>query len=153
FHSRDYPRGEIELSSVASSAKAPARKALYLSLIDDIDVPPAVILLGLLSAGVIVLIAFLVHFVAKRIFLIDLLEPLWRDEQETGPATLGRNLFLVGRDRNWKEDVKRNLFFWFHLKDLEDPEKGWPACRSDLLDSDRVILVEGFEQRLRDPEF
>lgn len=157
FHSRDYPRGEIELSSAApaaSSGKAPARKALYLSLADGIDVPPADILLWIiLSVGVIVLIAFLVHFVAKRIFLIDLLEPLWRDEQETGPATLGRNLFLVGRDRNWKEDVKRNLFFWFHLKDLDDPEKGWPACRSALLESDRVILVEGFEHRLRDPEF
>jgi hypothetical protein len=155
FHSRDYPQGEIQLysrASAPSSGKAPA-KAFYLSLVDGFNVPLSTFALWLLSGSVVLLAAFLVHFVAKRIFLIDLLEPLWRDEQETGPATLGRNLFLVGRNRNWKEDVKRNLFFWFHLKDLEDPEKGWPACRPALLESDRVILVEGFEHRLRDPEF
>ncbi len=150
FHSRDYPQGEIELYSPAPAA--PAQRAFYLSLVDG-DYTPYVIALWILSGGVILLIGFLVRFVARRIFLIDLLEPLWRDERDTGPATLGRNLFLVGRDRNWKEEVKRNLFSWFHLKDLEDPEKGWPACRAALLESDRVILVEGFEHRLRDPEF
>jgi hypothetical protein len=156
FHSRDYPQGEIHLYSPAPSLhlrRAPTQKAFYLSIADGIYTPPSVIALSVLFSGIIILVAFLVHFVARRIFLIDLLEPLWRDERETGPATLGRNLFLVGRDRNWKEDVKRNLFFWFHFKDLEDPEKGWPACRPALLESDRVILVEGFEHRLRDPEF
>jgi hypothetical protein len=99
------------------------------------------------------LVSLVTLFISKRIFLIDLVEPLWFEKNDAGPATIGRNLFLVGKGRNWQEDVKRNQFFLIRVMELDDPEKGWPGCRPALLASDRVILVEGFDHRLRDPEF
>jgi hypothetical protein len=158
FQSRDYPGG-IHLSSLGSpsdsasttAGKPVAKVPVYLSSMIA-TFPPFYLFLLVLLCGLVSLVALLVRFVARRVFLIDLLEPLWLNAQETGPATIGRNLFLIGKDRNWKEEVKKSRFYWMHFKDLEDPEKGWPACRAELMESDRVILVEGFEYKLRDPE-
>jgi hypothetical protein len=163
LHSRDYPDSEIHLTS---SPLEPPPGDPPASLAGALPVPWALLgtlrqaslphfLLGLLSLSALLCLAVLVaRFVARRIFLIDLLEPLWTEREETGPSTIGRNIFLVTRERSWREKEKvRERFFWLDLKELEDPEKGWPARRPALMEDPRVILVEGFEHRIGDDDF
>jgi hypothetical protein len=157
FHSRDYPERELHLSSPVwalsgSQAGAPQGNRILLSSFGGFISTPS-FLRALSLVGLLCLVWLLVRFVAKRIFLIDLLEPFWAEREETGPATIGRNLFLVGKDRKWQEEVKKDRFDWIHFKDLDDPNKDWATCKSALMESDRVILVEGFEHKFRDPEF
>ena len=163
LHSRDYPKSEIHLTS---SPLEPPPGDPPASLAGALPVPWALlgtlrqaslpdVLLGLLSLSALLCLTVLVaRFVARRIFLIDLLEPLWSEREETGPSTIGRNIFLVTKGRSWreKEEVKKR-FFWLDLKELENPEKGWPARRPALMEDPRVILVEGFEHRIGDDDF
>lgn len=158
LHSRDYPGGSIHLDSHPRQPVSPANQRggvkkeekLHLaSMVGDL-LPSG--LAGLLSLSALGgLVALVILFISKRIFLIDLVEPLCFEKNDEGPTTIGRNLFLVGRNRSWQEDDQK--FFRFRIVDLEDPEKGWPARRAELLASKGVILVDGFEHRLRDPEF
>lgn len=152
LHSRDYPQGEIRL---ASTMNEPSRG----SGLDQAEIflagklSPKKVAYGFLFSLLLCLSLFLVRFTSRRVFLIDLLEPLWAERDETGPSTMGRNLFLVSKGKQWKEEVKKENFFWLHLKDLEDPEKGWPAIRPALVADERVILVEGFAERIGDRDF
>jgi hypothetical protein len=156
FHSRDYPEGEIHLSSpmwalAGPQEEAPADRKLVLSAAGG-ALSAAALLRWLCLLAFAGLVWLLVRFVARRIFLIDLLEPLWSEKEETGPATIGRNLFLVGRNHQWQEEVKKNRFDWVHMKDLDRPGEDWSDRKAALMESDRVILVEGFEYKFRDPE-
>lgn len=156
LHSRDYPGGGIHLTSSPRQPDPIARsggaeKGVHLASMVGNLLPSG--LAGLLFLGGLGgLVALVILFISKRIFLIDLVEPLCLEKNDDeSPATIGRNLFLVGRSRRWQEDD--NKFFRLRIVDLEDPEKGWPARRPELLASKSVILVDGFEHRLRDPEF
>lgn len=157
FHNKDYPRGEIHLISAlrqpvprAPGASAQTQQDKTVIRASFGGAPTGSQLYGFLSLILLFgLIAAVVAFIARRIFLINLLAPLWSEKDDTELATIGRNLFLVGKPRNWSDEVKQS-FFCIHIKDLDDPEKGWPARRADLLDSKQMILVEGFEVRLRD---
>lgn len=158
LHNENYPKGEVHLISALqqplpgdSGTSASASENPKVLRASFGGIPPITQLFGFLVfltlPGMIVVA---VTFIAKRIFLINLLAPLWSEKDDTEPATIGRNLFLVGKPRNWSEMV-RESFFCIHIKDLEDSVNGWPARRPDLLDSKKMILVEGFEFRLRDP--
>jgi hypothetical protein len=155
LHSQDYPGGGIHLTSnprqpLPARPSGGSEKGVHLASMVENLVPSG--LAGLLFLGLLGgLVALVILFISKRIFLIDLVEPLWFEKNDEGPATIGRNLFLVGKSRSWQEDDSK--FFRLRIVDLEDPEKGWPARRSELLASKGVILVDGFEHRLRDPEF
>ncbi len=157
FHSLDYPEGQIYLASEVgptSNSQADSsseEKVLQSSVGVNLFIAPVGHLV--VFAGSLFLLWVLVRFVAKRVFLIDLLEPFWSDRKDKGPATIGRNLFLIGKSRIWHDDVKQDRFDWIQFKDFEDPHKGWSVRRAALLESDRVILVEGFEHRLWDQEF
>ncbi len=155
LHSQDYPGGGIHLASsprqpVPAARSGGTEKGVHLASMIGNLLPSG--LAGLLFLGVLGgLVALVILFISKRIFLIDLVEPLCFEKNDESPATIGRNLFLVGRSRRWQEDDSK--FFRLRIVDLEDSEKGWPARRSELLASKDVILVDGFEHRLRDVEF
>lgn len=150
LHSQDYPGGGIHLTSNPRQPLPTKKEDAYLASMVEGLLPSG--LVSLLFLGILAgLVTLVILFISKRIFLIDLVEPLCFEKNDESPATIGRNLFLVGKSRSWQEDDQK--FFRLRIVDLEDPEKGWPARRSELLASKGVILVDGFGHRLRDPEF
>jgi hypothetical protein len=157
LRSHDYPDGDLQLvsnvdqpipiESSQESVQAPIRAASFATPSRGTAVGSLVFLI--LLGG---LVAAVTRFIAKRIFLIDLLEPLWFETDDKGPATIGRNLFLVGKIRPWKRDLLRDVFSFIPVQDLKNAQTGWPACRQELLASSRAILIEGFDHEFRDPE-
>ncbi len=117
--------------------------------------------LGLLFPRLLLGIGFgaallaLVRFTARRLFLVDLAEPLWFGHESDLPATVGCNLLLVSRKRSWSVKEKEKHFFCLSVVELEDEVEGWPRRRLELTGSlpDRNILVEGFEHRIFDAAF
>jgi hypothetical protein len=89
-------------------------------------------------------------FISRRVFLVDLIEPLWSG----GVGAVGSNLFLFNRRRAW---LPRDPDSCVRLdcKDLEQQARGWPEKRLELQRSQpgRTALVAGFEHRIFDPEF
>lgn len=155
LHSREYPDGPIHLTSTLSpSSQDGTSESKHAGMLLAVGLSPRQIPFLALLSVLLCLSIFLVRFTSRRIFLIDLLEPLGGELDETGPASTGRNLFFVSRGKQWKREVDKDGFFWFHMRDLEDSEKGWPAIRPDLVkEHRRVILVEGFEERIWDRDF
>jgi hypothetical protein len=96
----------------------------------------------------------LVLFVARRVFLLDVDEPLWAGRTVDLPSMVGANVLLISRTRSWRIH-DRDSFFPLSFRDLgelEEGENGWPACRSKLvLSPPSNVLVEGFEHRAFDP--
>jgi hypothetical protein len=95
-------------------------------------------------------LAGLAGFISRRVFLVDLIEPLWSG----GVGAVGSNLFLVNRRRDWPPRDPAS-FVRLHCKDLEQHAAGWPEKRLELQRSQpgRTALVEGFEHRIFDSEF
>ncbi len=93
----------------------------------------------------------LVIFVARRIFLLDVQEPLWAGRTGDLPAMVGANVLLISRAQKWKIS-DRESFFPVSFQHLDEGENGWPARRLQLVrDPNRTVLVEGFEHRIFDP--
>ena len=99
------------------------------------------------------LLARLAWFISRHVFLIDLFEPLW-SEQEGELAAAGANLFLVSRRPAWRFRDPEGGFFRLRCKDLEGHPPDWPTPQL-LWRSlpERDILVEGFEHRIGEPPF
>lgn len=161
LHSDDYQDGVIHLtSSRVPPGQAPGMQqagvlpglAPLLARLKSADLQDILLLVFLPALfGLAVLTS---RFVARKIFLIDLLEPLWKEREETGPATTGRNIFLVTQGRPWKDrkDVNDH-FFCLNLARLDQPEDAWPAIRAELRRGPHAVLVEGFEHHLGDDAF
>jgi hypothetical protein len=102
------------------------------------------------GAFFLALLAGLSWFISRRVFLVDLIEPLWSGRI----GAVGSNLFLVNRGRDWPPRDPAS-FVPLHFRDLESQDPGWPDKRMELQRSQpgRTALVEGFEHRIFDPEF
>jgi hypothetical protein len=107
------------------------------------------------AALLLALLAGLSWFISRRIFLVDLIAPLWLGREGALPAAVGRNIFLVSRRQDWHLGVPEASFVRLHCKELEQETPGWPARRLELLRSQpgRSVVVEGFEHRIFEPEF
>lgn len=110
---------------------------------------------GIAAALLLALLAGLSWFVSRRVFLVDLIEPLWLGREGALPAAVGSNLFLVNRRQDWHLAAPEASFVRLHCKELEQETPGWPARRLELLRSQpgRSVVVEGFEHRMFEPEF
>jgi hypothetical protein len=110
---------------------------------------------ALIAVPLLLLLAGLAWFISRRVFLVDLFEPLWSGREGDLPATVGSNVFLISRRREWHVRDRERRFFCLHLGDLENGTLGWPERRLELLRSlpARNILVDGFEQGILDPAF
>jgi hypothetical protein len=127
--------------------RPPARMAGSLSLA---QMPRVALALFALSLFGIPLYA-LVIFVARRIFLLDVQEPLWAGRTGNLPAMVGANVLLISRTQKWRIH-DRESFFCMSFRDLDEGENGWPTRRLQLVrDPNRTVLVEGFEHRVFDP--
>jgi hypothetical protein len=127
--------------------RPPARMAGSLSLA---QVPRVALALFALSLFGVPLYA-LVIFVARRIFLLDVQEPLWAGRTGDLPAMVGANVLLISRAQRWRIH-DRESFFPVSFQNLDEGENGWPARRLQLIrDPNRTVLVEGFEHRIFDP--
>ncbi|HVT60149.1 MAG TPA: hypothetical protein VHR45_17365 [Thermoanaerobaculia bacterium] len=109
---------------------------------------------SLAAAGgaMLLLLALLVGlscFIARRVFLVDLFEPLWSGQEGELPVPGGGNLFVVNSGQQWHLRDPERSFCRVHCKELEDDPSGWPA--RDL--PERDVLVEGFEYRILDSAF
>jgi len=114
-----------------------------------------VLALTTLIIVVIALVAlfYVVLFVSRKVFLLDVREPLWSAKQGDLQATMGSNLFLISRKEIWKLDESK--FFILHFKDLEGDRSAWVRRRLERIGSlpDRNILVKGFEYKIEDEAF
>jgi len=125
------------------------------SLKKALPVGPGQVVRGLLTLGVLalfgVLLYALVTFVARRIFLLDVQEPLWAGRTGELPSMLGANVLLISRTKSWRIH-DRESFFPISFRDLGEGENKWPARRLELIrDPNRNVLVEGFEHGAFDP--
>jgi hypothetical protein len=107
------------------------------------------------AALLLALLAGLSWFISRRVFLVDLIEPLWLGREGALPAAVGNNIFLVNRRQDWHLGAPGANFVRLHCKELEQETPGWPARRLELLRSQpgRSVVVEGFEHRILEPEF
>jgi hypothetical protein len=114
-------------------------------------VSPAQVLSAFLALSLFgTLLYALVAFVARRIFLLDIQEPLWV-RNGVLPAMAGTNVLVISRTRDWQIG-DRERFFCLSFQNLDEGENGWPARRSELVrDPDRNVLLEDFEHRAFDP--
>ncbi|HEV3077253.1 MAG TPA: hypothetical protein VHB47_22715 [Thermoanaerobaculia bacterium] len=110
---------------------------------------------GVAAALLLALLAGLSWFISRRVFLVDLVEPLWTGREGALPATVGSNIFLVNRCQHWHLAAPETSFVRLHCKELEQETPGWPAKRLELLRSQpgRSVVVEGFEHRILEPDF
>ena len=110
---------------------------------------------GIAAALLLALLAGLSWFISRRVFLVDLIEPLWLGREGALPAAVGSNIFLVNRRQDWHLAAPEASFVRLHCKELEQETPGWPARRLELLRSQpgRSVVVEGFEHRIFEPEF
>jgi hypothetical protein len=115
----------------------------------------AVAAAALLALVLLVLLWGLATFVSRRLFLVDLFEPLWSGREGDMPATVGGNVFLVSRHRKWRVREDDRSFFRLDFKQLEEEAPGWASRILGVLSSvrDRNILLAGFEHRILEPAF
>lgn len=148
---RDYLEGELHLSSPdprVTQEDLSIAQAGFFSL-EGFGKGGIAALVAVLSiAALLCLVKALVAFMARHVFLIDLLEPL----VSRVPAT-GRNVFVIGNSQQGKENPDPEEYHWFDVKNLDDPETGWPARRAQVLDDERVIVIDNFEYHPSDEEF
>jgi hypothetical protein len=158
LHSNDYPDRAIHLTSRRNpllKTSPPAQAGVLpglaplLARSKSADLWDVLLLVSLPTLFGFALL--LSRFVARKIFLVDLLEPLWTERDETGPATTGRNIFLVTQGKPWKErEGVRSSFFCLDLARFCESRGAWAAIRPTLREKPLLILVEGFEHRLGD---
>jgi len=111
----------------------------------------AITALSLLSLFGILLYG-LVMFVARRIFLLDVQEPLWAGAEGTLAPAAGRNLFLVRKNLMPEALASEMGFEYLHLGQIDEGEIWVKRCQ-ELVDSERNLMVAGFEHRIFDPAF
>jgi hypothetical protein len=99
------------------------------------------------------LLSRLVLFIARRLFLLDLLEPLWSVAEGTLAPVAGRNLFVVRKSPLSAAEVEASRLECFDLRMVEPEGEAWTNRCQELLDSGRDVLMTGFEHRLSDPAF
>jgi hypothetical protein len=99
------------------------------------------------------LLSRLVLFIARRLFLLDLLEPLWSVAEGTLAPVAGRNLFVVRKSPLSAAEVEASRLECFDLRAVEPEGEAWTNRCQELLDSGRDVLMTGFEHRLSDPAF
>ena len=110
------------------------------------------VILALLALSLFgTLLYALVTFLARRVFLIDVQQPLWTGRTGELPAMVYANVFLIGGPQSWKvRDEER--FFSFSFHDLDSEKNAWSALRSKLgRAANRNVLLKGFEHRAFDP--
>jgi hypothetical protein len=160
--------GEVRLVSLrdgstprpgsAGGAATQARKAGFALAADDLDWSRRHLLLALAALALVAILLlgllYVVLFIARKVFLLDVREPLWSAKQgEQLQATMGSNLFLISRAERWNLDEKN--FFQLHFKDLEGDRSAWACRRLERVRSptDQNILVKGFEYKIEDEAF
>jgi hypothetical protein len=99
----------------------------------------------------------LVLFISRRLFLVDVREPLWTVAGDTLAPIAGRNLFLVRKSPISQVEAGAMGLQYLHLGEIElagDPggEVLARRCR-EVVDSASGVLVAGFEHRISDPAF
>lgn len=156
LHSKDYPGGDLVVVSrpldrpgdVEDDRRASELQVESAGLVSDLP-NPLEVLLFLPLAGIL---TWLVLFIARRVFLLDLAEPLWMASTGELSSMVGGNIFLVNRRKRWHVPDREN-FFVLSIEDIADASARWLDRRLDLIRSlnDRNILVEGFEERVFAP--
>jgi hypothetical protein len=102
----------------------------------------------------VTLLSRLVLFICRRLFLMDLLEPLWSVAEGSLAPVAGRNLFVVRRDPLSEAEISAaSKLEYFDLRKAEPGGAAWEKHCRNLLDSPRDVLLEGFERGIADPEF
>jgi hypothetical protein len=118
-------------------------------------------LLLIMALVIVLLLLWIVRFVCRHIFLIDLAPPIWRDDNGKQETATSYNIFLV-----CNEEQKKKLFNCPNHINLEkdykqwaqedDPEHGWRERLSDVLSSQQLsrnVFIDHFEYRLYDQTY
>jgi len=110
---------------------------------------------GLTALGVLALFGILLYalvmFVARRIFLLDVQEPLWAAAEGALVPVVGRNLFLVRKNLLPEALASKMGLEYLHLGQIDEGKEAWAKRCRELVDSERNLMVAGFEQRIFDP--
>lgn len=104
------------------------------------------------------LLLYAIRFIARKIFLVDLHEPLWLDERaRLGPA-LGGNLLIFAKEPAealGRIDVTQFVEVKLQSFDVKDPAAAWRSelGRVDQEPPGKGILIPDFAHRAGDPDF
>ncbi|MEO8452994.1 MAG: hypothetical protein ABI647_24605, partial [Gemmatimonadota bacterium] len=111
----------------------------------------------LLLLGDLVLLAvvWVVRFTTRRIFLIDVIEPLWARRAATIPVQPGQHLYLVWRpaDRNGRALIEDGMLV-VDLEKITDPVDEWFAAereRLEQLPTGQTLVIDHLERRIGNP--
>jgi len=134
------PSEEVAMAGFFSAASSPSEAAGTV-----LSICLALLFLALLSR--------LVLFISRRLFLMDLLEPLWSAAEASLAPVAGRNLFVVRKCPLSAADAGTTELDYFDLRKVEPGSGAWEAHCRTLLDSSRDVLLAGFEHGISDPGF
>src|SRR6185369_10138485 len=161
LHSRDTQGRELHLRSRSPSMFSGTAEEVAMSGFFGGESGAAAFAGTLSSAGLALLflslLYALVRFISRRLFLIDLLEPLWSAPGGALGPIVGRNLFLVGQRQIPAAEAEAKGLVHLHLGEIA-PEimaggEAWTERRRQLVESGVGVLVAGFEHRITDPRF
>lgn len=128
--------------------------ATSLASIDDAGTVAEVVVLIALAIFAMVWIA---RFAARRIFLIDVIEPLWARRVAPFPVHPGEHLYIVWQaaDRNARDLVEDGMYVVDIEKVRGSGDKGFAAERDRLerLPTGQTIVVDHLEARNGSPTF
>ncbi len=113
----------------------------------------------LVALGSLVLFAvfWIVRFTTRRIFLIDVIEPLWARFAATIPVHPGEHLYIVWRsaDRNARALVEDGMYV-VDLEKVTDPVEEWFAAQRDRLEqlpTGQTVVIDHLETRTGNAAF
>jgi hypothetical protein len=99
----------------------------------------------------------IVRFVTRRVFLVDVVEPLWARRAAAIPVHPGEHLYLVWRpaDRKQRALVEDGMYV-VDLETVTEPCREWFAAERDRLDqlpTGQTVVIDHLEARTGDQAF
>jgi len=103
--------------------------------------------------ALLTILFFSVRFIAQRVFLLNLDEPLPLYSEDLGFEIISQNLLVVGSPFTRKSELfKRKEFYLIDLREVAK-EEGWSATfkyEEVLAEKDKVIAIDHLEYKMSD---
>ena len=140
-----------ESEFIRVTAKILAPRLFVEDLADPIDAIVYALTYAILILGVVALFYWIVNFMATRILLIDVAEPLWLARLPLSP-TIGDHIFLTRRERRVDALTGHNFYDVSFEKTAKDDAWATKLEEIDVSIAGRNVRVLDFEFAINDAE-
>jgi len=113
--------------------------------------------LGGLAVFALCAVFWIVRFMTRRVFLVDVVEPLWARTAAAIPVHPGEHLYLVWRpaDRKQRALVEEGMYV-VDLEKVTEPWRDWFAAERDRLEqlpTGQTVVIDHLDARTGDAAF